>query len=170
MTRRNRLLLAAIALLLLLFSDDRHSGKFSDGRFLIRTAVAIAETGEIGQARGPAPLVARKDGDAVSRYGLGMSLCHLPAALLAPHVDRAFGPGASQPLFLVAPLLLVLLSAAAAAHAARRLGASPTGEALAILFATLAGPLAAYSQLELSEPLQAAALAVAFAAALDASR
>ncbi|HEV8269540.1 MAG TPA: hypothetical protein VGR00_14950, partial [Thermoanaerobaculia bacterium] len=134
---------------------------------MIRTAVAMAETGELGQARGAALTVLRPSGDAVSRYGMGMSFAQLPAALLAAPVERALGPGTSQPLFLVAPLLLVLLAAWAAGRAARLLGAGPKGEAAAILLAGLGSPLASYAALEYSEPLQAAALAVAFAASLE---
>ncbi len=42
----------AVLLVLALLGDDRHVGLIADGRQMIRTAVALAETGEIGQATG----------------------------------------------------------------------------------------------------------------------
>lgn len=162
--------LLASALVLAATADDRHVGKFSDGRQLVRTAVAITETFELGQGRGAARAVARPGGDVVMRYGMGMSLAQLPAALLAPLAERSGGRGASQSLFLLAPFAFVLVAAAAAGRAARLLGASDRGEALAVVLTALGSPLGAYAALETSESLQAAALAVAFAAALAASR
>ena len=40
------------ALVLLLTVDDRYPGAIADGRQMAWTAIAITETGEIGQARG----------------------------------------------------------------------------------------------------------------------
>lgn len=150
--------------------DDRHVGKVSDGRQMIRTAVAIAETFEIGQARGATRTVARPEGDAVSRYGMGMSFAQLPAALLAPSAERAFGPGASNSLFLIAPLGLVLLAAWSSGLAAQLLGASPRGRAASVLLTALASPLGSYAGLDFAEPLLAASLSVAFSASLAATR
>jgi hypothetical protein len=158
------LALAIVALALLLTLDDRHPGIIADGRQIAWTAVAIVEVGEIGQARGrdftwPRPAA----GDSVSRFGMGMSLAQVPAAWLAPRVEATLGPGTSQPLFLVAPLLFVLLAAWGAGRAAWVLGASPAGVAAAVWLASLASPLGSYAALDLSEPLQASALALAFA-------
>ena len=168
--RRSPLLkpVLAVAIVLLATIDDRHAGKVSDGRQMIRTAVAITQTGELGQARGAVWTTPRPEGDAVSRYGIGMTLAQLPAAWLAPSVERRLGPGTSQPLFLVASILSVLLAAAAAGVAARHLGAGPRGAAIAVLLASLGSPLAAYAAQEFSEPLQAACLAVGYAASLRA--
>ncbi len=156
-----------IAALILVFTlDDRHAGRVSDGRQMLRTAVAIAETGELGQARGAVRTVPRPEGDAVSRYGIGMSLAQLPAAFLAPGVEARFGPGSSRPLFLLAPLLGVLVAAAAAGKASRLLGASQRGQDVAILTTAIGSPLGSYAALDYSEPLQAATLALTFACAL----
>jgi len=38
-------------------------------------------------------------------FGLGMSLAQVPAAWFAPRVEERFGPGSSQPLFIVVPFL-----------------------------------------------------------------
>jgi len=158
--------MAIVAAVLLATIDDRHVGKAADERQLTWTAVALAETGQWEQARDRDFNYVRGDGSAVSRFGMGMTLLQVPAALLAPAVERAWGPGASQPLFLVAPLILVLVSAAAAGIACRQLGGE---SAPAIVLAALGSPLGAYAATGFSEPLQAAALVTAFAAALTSA-
>lgn len=161
--------LLVVAAVLALTADDRHAGKVSDGRQMIGTAVAITETGGIGLAKG-APRTVDRGNDAVSRYGFGTTFAQLPAALLAPHVERLFGAGASQPLFLLAPFVAVLLAAGAAGSAARFAGASPSGAGLAVLLAGLGSPLGAFSTSDFSEPLQAAALGGTLALAFGAAR
>ncbi len=109
------LALAVVTLATLLTLDDRHPGLSADGRQISFTAVAIVEAGEVGQARARDFTWPRRDvGDAVSRYGMGMSFAQVPAAWMASRVEATRGPGSSQPLFLVAPLLFVLLAAWAA--------------------------------------------------------
>ena len=138
---------------------------------MILTSVALTTTGEIGLARDiERATVPRAEGDAVTRYGLGMALVQVPAAALAPYLERAAGPGASQTLFLLAPLALTLVAAGAAGHAARSLGAGESGAAFAVLLASLGSPLGSYGTLDLSEPLQAATLAIALASSLASVR
>jgi hypothetical protein len=160
-----KLLLVVLAVFVLT-ADDRHVGIVPDGRQMIWTAVAMTETGQLGQARGRDFTIERAAGDSVSRYGMGMSLAQIPAALLAPAVERRFGAASSQPLFLLAPLFSTLLAAVFAGLAARQLAANRAAERAAILLTALGSPLAAYAAMEFSEPLQAAALAAAFALAL----
>src|SRR3954462_4796503 len=62
--------LGAAALCLVFTIDDRYAGAIPDGRQMSWTAVAIAETGQIGQARARDFTWARTGGDGVSRYGL----------------------------------------------------------------------------------------------------
>jgi hypothetical protein len=152
--------------------DDRFADRPSDSWQMLKTAIAITETGEIGQAAGPqAPrALFRKEGDAVSRYGMGMSLVEVPAAFAAPWVEKTLGVGRSGPLFLLAPFALVLLAAWLSGRTARLLGAGDRGAALAILLTGLGSPLGSYSAWGLSEPLQAAALAGAFSLALAAAK
>jgi len=161
--------LLVVAAVLALAADDRHAGKVSDGRQTIGTAVAIVETGGIGLAKG-APRAFERERDAVSRYGIGTSLAQLPAAFLAPRVEKALGPGTSQPLFLLAPFFGVLLAAAAAGLAARAAGAPDPGPALAVLLVGLGSPLAPYATSDFSEALQAAALGGALALALGSAK
>lgn len=163
--------LVVVGLVLAAFTDDRQAGRIGDARNMILTSVALTTTGEIGLASGiERATVPRAEGDSVTMYGLGMALAQVPAAALAPHLERLVGPGASQTLFLLAPLVLCLVAAGAAGHAARSLGGGETGAAFAVLLASVASPLGAYGTLDLSEPLQAAALAVAFAGALASVR
>ncbi|MCB9377756.1 MAG: glycosyltransferase family 39 protein [Holophagales bacterium] len=157
-----------VLLALALVADDRHVGAIADGRQMIRTAVAISETGEIGQARGRDFTIERPAGDAVSRFGMGTSLLQVPAAWLAPRIEASRGPGSSQALFLLVPWLAVGVAAFAAGSVARRLGGGHPEVVAAALLASVASPLGSYAQLEFSEPVQAAALAVALAAALAA--
>ncbi len=163
--------LLAVAVVAALFADDRRVGRVGDARQMIETAVAIVTTGELGLARGIGlETTPRPGGDAAARYGLGMSLAQVPAAALAPSFESAFGPGGSQSLFLLAPILFGLLAAGLAGRAARLLGAGERGQAIAVLLASLGSPLGAYLTADLSEPLQAACLTGAFVAALESCR
>jgi hypothetical protein len=80
-------LFVVVSLVLFATTDDRFPGSTADGRQMIWTAVAIAETGEIGQARGRDLTVPRPVGDSVSRFGVGMSLAQVPAAMAAPKIE-----------------------------------------------------------------------------------
>jgi hypothetical protein len=166
--------LATAALLMMAFLaltiDDRHVGLNADGRQMIRTAVALLETGNLGQATGRDFTIARSDGTAVSRFGMATSLLQLPAASLAPVVERAYGPGSSQALFLLVPWLAIGVAAAAAGRMTRMLGGSHVAVVVTVLLASLASPLASYAAMEFSEPVQAAALTVGLAAALAAAQ
>jgi hypothetical protein len=159
--RAGRWTLAIVAAVLLLTIDDRHVGSVADGRQMIWTAIAIAETGEIAQARDRDFTFARPlHGDAVSRYGMGMSFSQLPAAWLAPVVESSLGAGSSQPLFLIAPFLFTLAGAWAAGRIALELGGGGTAVSVAIFLASIASPLGSYAAMEFSEPLQGALLAL----------
>ena len=157
-----------VLLILAVVADDRHVGLIADGRQMIRTAVAIGETGEIGQALGRDFAYPRDAGDAVSRFGMATSLLQVPAALAAGPVEEAFGPGSSQALFLILPWLAVGVAAGAAGAIARRVGGTSLQVVAAVLLASLASPLASYAFLEFSEPLQAAVMTVGLAMALSA--
>lgn len=167
--RMSWVLLLITAALLALSVDTGVVGRVADGRQMIFTAVAISETGSLGQARDRDLTVPRAEGDSVSRYGLGMSLAQLPAAMLAPAMEASRGPGTSQWLFLVAPFVLVLGCGLLAARVTRDLGGGPAAAPTAFLLATIASPFGVYVALELSESLQGFALTAAFAAALRAA-
>jgi hypothetical protein len=166
--RRTWILLLITGAVLSTSLDTGVVGRIADGRQMIFTAVAIAETGSLGQARSRDLTVPRAQGDSVSRYGLGMSLAQVPAAALAPAIEASRGAGTSQWLFLVAPFVLVLGCGMLAARVARDLGGGPGAQQIALLLATIASPFGVYVALELSESLQGFALTAAFAAALRA--
>ena len=159
-------LLALTAFVLCVASRPAVVGRIADGRQMIFTAVAIAETGSLGQARSRDLTVPRPEGDSVSRYGLAMSLVQVPAAAVAPAIEARRGPGTSQWVFLVAPFVLVLACAILAARAARELGGGPGAQRIALLLSTIASPFGVYATMEISESLQALALIGAFTAAL----
>ena len=170
--RRDRTLLTSALLVLLVLAltgDDRHVGLVADGRQMIRTAVALVETGGIGQASGRDFTIERPAGDAISRFGMATSLLQVPAAWFAPGVEARFGPGSSQALFLVLPWLAVGLAAAAAGRIVRLLGGDSAQVVAAVLLASLASPLASYAFLEFSEPMQALALTGALLASLSSA-
>ena len=155
------LALRASALFLLATVDDRPLGKLDDEVQMGFAAVALAETGSLAIAVEPSaglPVQSGK-GQWFSRFGIGNSLVQVPASLLAYGLERRLGPGSSNSLFLVAPILLVLAAGLAAARLARLLGGPPLSTVAALLLTVVASPLAAYCSTLLSEPLQAASLA-----------
>jgi hypothetical protein len=158
--------LAVVAIVLLATMDDRHVGACADERQIIWSAIAITETGQMAQARGHDFTLVTAHGQAVSRYGMGMTLAQIPAAFLAPRVEGWLGAGSSQPLFLIAPLLLVLAAAALAGVASHHLAGGANIWPTAIALCALGSPLGAYAAIGSSEALQAAALAGAYACAL----
>lgn len=162
------LLLAGTALVLT--SDERVFGLGTDGRIMVRTAVSMVTLGEIGVARGQAVDVPRPSGDAVSRYGMGASFVLALPASAAGAFESAFGPGASQTLFVFEQILLVLLAAFAGGLLVRSLGGDERTAGAAALATALASPLWAYVALDFSEPLQAAVSGLALACALLSAR
>ena len=170
---RPRPLVAALLLagaVLALTADERVFGLGTDGRIMLRTAVSMVTLGEIGIARGQAVDVPRPGGDAVSRYGMGASfVLALPASVAGP-LERSFGAGASQSLFVLGQILLVLLAAFAAGLLARVLSGDERAAAAAALATALASPLWAYVALDFAEPLQAAVCGSALACALLSGR
>src|SRR5690348_14626974 len=71
----------AVCLILFTTADERQVAGVADGRQMIFTAVALTESGTLGQARGRDLAVERSGGDSVSRFGLGMAFAQVPAAL-----------------------------------------------------------------------------------------
>ncbi len=170
---RPRPLVAALLLagaVLVLTADERVFGLGTDGRIMVRTAVSMVTLGEIGIARGQAVDVPRPGGDAVSRYGMGESFVLALPASVAGAFERSFGTGASQSLFVLEQILLVLLASCASGFLVRALSGNERAAAAAALATALASPLWAYVALDFSEPLQAALAASAFSCALFAGR
>lgn len=136
-------------------TNERTFGTITDEQQAFYTSVSIAEFGELGIGRGQLFAVHRREGDAVSVYGMGLSVLEIPLALLATPWERRFGGGSSQTLFVAFQILLVAGAAAGAGLLARRLGADTSGQRLAVLGTAFASPLWAYAATGYSEPLQA---------------
>lgn len=171
-TGRNRFLAAVTVAVVLVLSgtaEERTFGTVSDEQQMLYTAVSLATFGEIGIGRGQIFGVPRPAGDAVSPYGMGLSLLEAPAALAARSWESLFGEHSSQTLFVFLQVLLVAGSAALAGLLARGLGAGRFGEGLAVAGTALASPLWAYVACGFSEPLQALCFAGAAAAAVGAA-
>jgi hypothetical protein len=171
--RARRPLLSGVLLcaaILAATADERLYGLLIDGQIMIRTAVSMATLGEIGIARGQAVAIDRPEGDSVSRYGMGASIVLVLPVLFAPVVARIFGPGATQSLFVLTQILLILGAAATAGSLGRAWGGDVLAARRALLATALSSPLFAYSGSDFSEPLQAALAGAAFAAAAWAVR
>jgi hypothetical protein len=150
-------------------AEERTFGLFSDGRTMTRTSFAIADLHELGIARGYRVEVRRTAGDAVSRYALGSALAFsLP--MLAAESAESVGPGASQTLFVLAQIALLLAAAACAGLLVREWGASRRDAARGVLACALASPLLAYAGSDFSEPFQAAVVGAVFVLASRAAR
>lgn len=160
-TRQTSFWLGVLVVLLALAGtvEERTFGTVTDEQEVLGTAVSMAEFGELGIARGQYFTILRPQGDAVSPYGVGLSLLEVPFVFLSPVWESRFGARSSQTLFCFLQILLVTAAAAAAGLLARALGATARGEWVAIFGTALASPLWAYPAGGLSEPLQAAALA-----------
>jgi hypothetical protein len=157
--------LGIAALVLAVTTDERVFGLVTDGQIMTRTAYAMAALGEIGIAKGHPVDIVQPAGDAVTRYGMGPSLVRLPIAALGGPFENVFGLGASQTLFVLEQILLVLLAALSAGLLARACGGDARAVRRATLGAALASPLWAYASSDWSEPLQAACVGGAFACA-----
>ncbi|MGZ5430128.1 MAG: hypothetical protein ACXWEX_01885, partial [Thermoanaerobaculia bacterium] len=145
-------------------------GTVSDEQQMLYTAISIAETFELGIARGQTFAIARPAGDAVSPYGMGLPLLEVPFALVAGPWETRFGARTSQTLFVLLQVLLVTAAAAGAGLLAKTFGAGLFGQGLAVFGTALASPLWPYTACGFTEPLQAVCLVFAVTFAARASR
>lgn len=150
--------------------DERSFGLIPDGQVMLSSGVALARFGEIGVSRDFVVAPERPGGDAVSRYGMALSLAEVVPAALARVLFRVAPGASSAPLFVLLPIGALAFAASLLARAALGLGASPRLAALGGAALVLATPLWAYAGSDTSEPLQVAAMAaLLFAAASAAS-
>ncbi len=155
---RRPALLAALAVLAVLVAtvDARSYGLIPDGREMLSAGTAVARFFEIGVSRDFVNAPRRPGGDAVSRYGMGLSLVEAVPALLA----RATGTARTAPLFVLVPILSLAGCAWAAARTLGRLRAGRGWAALAGAALVLATPLWGYAGSDYGEPLQALCVAL----------
>ena len=144
---------AALGVLAVLLAtvDGRSYGLIPDGREMLSAGAAVARFFEIGVSRDFVNAPRRAGGDAVSRYGMGLSLIEAVPAALA----RATGLARTTPLFVLVPILSLAGCAWAAARALGRLGAGRGWAALTGASLVLATPLWGYAGSDYGEPLQA---------------
>ena len=151
---------------LALTADERVFGLMADGRTMVRTAVSMATLGEIGIARGGAVDVARPGGDAVSRYGMGPSLVLARAGAPRARIREGVRHAAPRRRSSSSTRSSSSSSRRSRRASSRAPGERASGPRLGAALATaLASPLWAYVALDFSEPLQAALVGGAFAAA-----
>lgn len=154
--------LAALGTLAILLAtvDTRSYGLIPDGKEMLSAGTAVARFFEIGISRDFVNAPRRPGGDAVSRYGMGLSLLEaIPAALA-----RATGAPRTAPLFVLVPVLSLAGCAWAAARTLGRLGAAPAAAAVSGAALVLATPLWGYAGSDYGEPLQTLCVALAILA------
>ncbi len=147
--------------------DTRAFGLIPDGKEMLSAAAAVSRFLEIGVSRDFVNAPRRPGGDAVSRYGMGLSLAEaVPGALM--RVIRAVAPSApSAPVFVLLPIACLVSAAWATARALLLLGATPTGAAASGAGLVLATPLWGYAASDYGEPLQACCLSLSLLAVIE---
>jgi hypothetical protein len=143
--------------------DGRSYGLIPDGREMLSAGAAVARFFEIGVSRDFVNAPRRPGGDAVSRYGMGLSLVEaIPAA-----VARATGGARTSPIFVLLPILCLAGCAWAAARTLERLGAARIPAAAGGAALVLATPLWGYAGSDYGEPLQALCVALSVLALVE---
>src|SRR5512141_91102 len=144
---------AALGTLAILLAtvDGRSYGLIPDGKEMLSAGAAVARFLEIGVSRDFVNAPRRPGGDAVSRYGMGLSLVEAAPAALA----RASGAARTSPLFVLVPILSLAACAWAAARTLARLGAGRIPAVAGGAATVLATPLWGYAGSDYGEPLQA---------------
>jgi hypothetical protein len=170
MSRALWLSLAALAVVLLATAQELTLGATSDEQQMLSTSSALVDAQGLGISRGHLFTIDRAGGDAVSPYGLGYPLLATLPSAAAGAWEAALGAGASQTLFALLQIAVILVAAAGAGILSGSLGAPPAGVALSVLGAGLASPLWAYAGTAYSEPSQAAAIVWALAFACRSAR
>lgn len=157
--------LAALGTLavLLLTVDTRSFGLIPDGKEMLSAAAAVARFREIGVSRDFANAPRRPAGDAVSRYGMGLSVVEAVPLTAA----RAAGVTRTAPLFVLVPLLCLGGGAWAVALSLERLGAAAVPGAAFGAGLVLATPLWAYAASDYGEPLQSLCVGLSILAVLE---
>jgi hypothetical protein len=143
--------------------DGRSYGLIPDGREMLSAGTAVARFFEIGVSRDFVNAPRRPGGDAVSRYGMGLSLVEaIPAA-----IARATGAARTSPIFVLVPILCLVGCAWAGARALERLGSAWIPAAAGGAALVLATPLWGYAGSDYGEPLQALSIALSVLALVE---
>jgi hypothetical protein len=158
--------LAALAVLLATV-DTRAFGLIPDGKEMLSASAAISRFLEIGVSRDFVNAPRRPTGDAVSRYGMGLSVAEAVPGT-AMRVIRLVAPSApSAPVFVLLPISCLVAAAWATTRALLLLGATPAWAAASGAGLALATPLWGYAASDYGEPLQACCIAVSVLAVVE---
>jgi len=157
----------AVLAVLLATVDTRAFGLIPDGKEMLSASAAVSRFLEIGVSRDFVNAPRRPLGDAVSRYGMGLSLAEaVPGALM--RAIRTVAPSApSTPVFVLLPIACLVAAAWATTRALLLLGAAPAWAAASGAGLVLATPLFGYAASDYGEPLQACCLALLLLAVVE---
>ena len=165
--RAARISALAVLVVLLATVDTRSYGLIPDGKEMLSASAAVARFLEIGVSRDFGNAPRRPGGDAVSRYGMGLSLAEAVPGV-ATRALRAGAPSApSAPVFVLLPIACLVAAAWATSRALLRLGAAPGWAAASGAGLVVATPLWGYAASDFGEPLQACCIALLLLAAVE---
>ncbi len=160
---------AALVVLVVLLAtvDTRAFGLIPDGKEMLSASAAFSRFLEIGVSRDFVNAPRRPGGDAVSRYGMGLSIAEaVPGAVM--RVIRIAAPSApSAPVFVLLPIACLVASAWATARALLLVGVTLPWAAASGAGLVLATPLWGYAASDYGEPLQACCVAMLLLAAVE---
>jgi len=151
----------AVLVVLLATVDTRSYGLIPDGKEMLSASAAVARFFEIGVSRDFVNAPRRSGGDAVSRYGMGLSLADAVPGIAARALRAAAPSVPSAPVFVLLPIACLVASAWATSRALLRLGAPAGWAAASGVGLVLATPLWGYAASDYGEPLQACCIALA---------
>lgn len=161
--------LAALGVLFVLIAtvDTRSYGLIPDGQEMLSAAAAVARFLEIGVSRDFVNAPRRPAGDAVSRYGMGLSLAEAVPGAVMRVVRSGIPSGPSASVFVLLPIACLVAAAWATAHSSILLGATAGWAAASGAGLVLATPLWGYAASDYGEPLQALCVALAVLGAVE---
>lgn len=147
--------------------DTRTFGLIPDGKEMLSASAALSCFLEIGVSRDFVNAPRRPGGDAVSRYGMGLSLAEAVPGVFMRALRLASPSAPSAPVFALLPIACLAAAAWAAARVLLVLGATPAWAAASGAGLVLATPLWGYAASDYGEPLQACCIAIALLAVLE---
>ena len=151
----------AVLAILVLTVDTRSYGLIPDGKEMLSATAAVARFFEIGISRDFVNAPRRPAGDAVSRYGMGLSLAEVVPGTVT-RVLRAAAPSVpSAPVLVLLPIACLVAAAWATGRSANLLGAAPGWAAASGAGLVLATPLWGYAASDYGEPLQTLCVSLA---------
>jgi hypothetical protein len=151
----------AVLMVLLATVDTRSYGLIPDGKEMLSASAAVARFLEIGVSRDFVNAPRRPPGDAVSRYGMGLSLAETVPGIVTRALRAAARSAPSAPVFVLLPIACLVAATWATSRALLRLGAAPGWAAALGVGLVLATPLWGYAASDYGEPLQACCIALA---------